>query len=96
MNDQLEMPKVLARQRRDLSFRAEAAFASQAWVAARLGISPDTFRRKRAKLVRAGFPEPHPILNRYRKADVDAWIDRRGFTSGDTDHDEWEIDVSTL
>lgn len=95
MNDQPEMPKVVARQRRDVSFRSEAAFASHAWAAARLGMSPDTFRRKRALLVRAGFPEPHPILNRYHKADVEDWIDGHRRVRN-TDPDEGEVNWAAL
>lgn len=50
------------------------AFASLTWVAKRLGIHPDTFRRHRLLLTKKGFPVPDPLLGRYLVADVEAWI----------------------
>lgn len=60
----------------------EPAFASVSWVAQRLGLHPDTFRRHRTLLAKAGFPEPDPLLGRYLIEDVEAWIrNRRKITS---------------
>ena len=52
-------------------------FGSNDWAARRLGITKDTFFRKRTELETAGFPKPDPLTGRYIKADVDAWVDRR-------------------
>jgi len=52
-------------------------FGSNDWAALRLGITKDTFFRKRAELEVAGFPKPDPLTGRYIKADVDAWVERR-------------------
>lgn len=84
-----------ARRRRDLSFRPESSFGSKAWVAARLGMNTETFRRYRPRLMRAGFPEPNPILGTYHKADVDAWIEGRRRLR-DVDPDEGEINWDAL
>lgn len=53
------------------------AFVPASWVAERLGLHPDTFRRRRPVLVKAGFPEPDPLLGRYLVEDVEAWLQRR-------------------
>lgn len=53
------------------------AFVPANWVAERLGMHPDTFRRIRPRLVKAGFPEPDPLLSRYLVDDVEAWIQKR-------------------
>lgn len=52
-------------------------YASKAWVAKRLGITPDRLRTKRDQLERDGFPLPDPIIKLYCKEAVDEWIDRR-------------------
>ena len=50
---------------------------STEWVSARLGVSRDTFFRKRDALLADGFPAQDPLLRLWIKADVDAWIERR-------------------
>ena len=58
------------------------AFVPANWVAERLGMHPDTFRRIRPRLAKAGFPEPDPVVGRYLVDDVEAWIrNRRMITS---------------
>ena len=53
------------------------AFVPSAWVAERLGLHPDTFRRRRALLAKPGIPEPEPLMGRYLVEDVEAWLLRR-------------------
>ena len=38
---------------------------------------PDTFRRRRPLLAKAGFPEPDPLVGRYLVDDIEAWIQKR-------------------
>ena len=62
----------------DPSLSPEAALGSNEWVAQRLGITKDTWFRKRKTYYAAGFPKPDPLdKTRYLKADVDAWLHRR-------------------
>ncbi|QBF32166.1 AlpA family transcriptional regulator [Thalassococcus sp. S3] len=61
----------------DRTFDNVSAFGSRLWVASRLGVSLDTFYRKRESLEEKGFPKPDPLLNLYNKADVDAWNETR-------------------
>lgn len=53
------------------------AFVPASWVAERLGLHPDTFRRRRPVLVKAGFPQPDPLMGRYLVEDVEAWLQKR-------------------
>lgn len=62
---------------RDPSFSDTAAYGSNAWAAARLGLTKDTFFRKRKDLEEQGFPKRDPLTNLYLKDDVEAWLDRR-------------------
>lgn len=61
----------------DVTFSDSSAFGSTSWAAQRLGISKDSFLRKREKLKSEGFPTRDNLTNLYHKADVDAWISRR-------------------
>lgn len=61
----------------DRTFESAAAYGSNRWTATTLGVSLDTFFRKRQVLYNAGFPKPDSITNLYCKADVSAWIERR-------------------
>lgn len=48
-------------------------------IAALLGVKPDTFRHRRAKLIAAGMPRPIPLPGmhaRWSRANILAWIDR--------------------
>lgn len=54
-------------------------YAPAPWVARRLGISPETFRRRRADFRAAGLPEPCQITGLYLIAAVDALLDARGW-----------------
>lgn len=50
--------------------------------------SPDWFRRKRAELERAGFPEPVPVVGKYSVKAVREWLEapqRRGKAKGPAD-----------
>ncbi len=73
----------------------QAAFARASWAAARLGISVDTFRRRRPLLARAGFPEIDPIVGAYVKADVEAWISKRRQID-DAIPEDGEVNVDAL
>ena len=79
--------------RPDPSLSPEAAFGTAAWAAARLGVSLETFRQHRYSLHRIGLPFPDPLLNRYHKADVEAWLAHRRRIAGD---DADEIDWTAL
>lgn len=61
------------------------AFYTKSEVAARLGYSASHFGRTRERLEREGFPKVDPLLGRYLKADVEAWIDNRSSNSGKVD-----------
>ena len=61
----------------DPTFDALAMYGSSAWVAQRLGLTKDTFYRKRPALEAEGFPSRDKITGLYHKADVDAWIHRQ-------------------
>lgn len=61
----------------DRTFHPESLFGSIEWTAQRLGLTKDSFFRKRETLEADGFPHRDPLLNRYLKADVDAWIENR-------------------
>lgn len=54
-----------------------AAFIPHNQVAERLGIGPTTFFDKRPALEAEGFPKPDPLLKRYLRDDVEAWIKGR-------------------
>lgn len=43
-------------------------------VAELLGHKLEAFRKKRPALVADGFPQKHPILKRYFRSDVLAWV----------------------
>lgn len=53
------------------------AFIRHADVAEMIGISPSTFHKARPALEAEGFPAPDPVLRRYMRADVEAWIQSR-------------------
>ncbi|MBR9766076.1 MAG: hypothetical protein GYB53_21805 [Rhodobacteraceae bacterium] len=61
----------------DHTLTKEAACGSASWAAQHLGMSPRAFRDKRSALEAEGFPEPDPLLGRYLKADVRAWLEKR-------------------
>lgn len=61
----------------DRTFDPASAFGSSLWAATRLGMTRDTFYRKKLKLMRRGFPKPDEITGHYLKADVDRWIEQR-------------------
>ena len=62
----------------DLTFHPVSLYGSTDWVALALGLTKDTFYRKREKLYALGFPRPDPIdKTRWVKADVEAWVARR-------------------
>lgn len=62
---------------RDRTFDPHSLYASNEWAAWRLGMSRDTFFRKRARMEQEGFPIPDKITGQYLKADIDAWIENR-------------------
>lgn len=62
---------------RDQTLCDDSLYGSNGWVAQRLGLTKDTFFRKRDTLEVAGFPTPDPITSLYIKADVDAWVKQR-------------------
>lgn len=55
----------------------EPAFVDHRTVAQMLGITPDALYRKRASLVATGFPDRDPLIGKYLRADVEAWINKR-------------------
>ncbi len=75
------------------------AFVPVSWVAERLGLHPDTFRRRRPILAKAGFPEPDPVMGRYLVDDVEAWLRKRRRVAppGDpTGNDTQEVKLDAL
>lgn len=52
-------------------------YAPASWVAARLGISRETLRKRMAEFRAAGLPEPCPITGLYLMAAIDAWAMQR-------------------
>lgn len=67
----------------DPTMNPTARYGSNAWAAARLGLTLDVFYRKRDDLEAEGFPKRDPLTLRYFKDAVDEWIDRRnGFKRG--------------
>lgn len=62
----------------DITFHPVSMYGSIDWVALTLGLTADTFYRKRDALYEQGFPRPDPLnKTRYLKADVEAWVARR-------------------
>jgi predicted DNA-binding transcriptional regulator AlpA len=61
----------------DPSMSDAALYGSTLWVATTLGMSKDSFFRRRADLEAHGFPRRDPLTNLWLKADVDAWIAKR-------------------
>ena len=61
----------------DLTFDPTSLYGSRAWVARRLGMSVDTFNKKRLDLEAEGFPRQDELLGKWAKADVDDWIRSR-------------------
>lgn len=55
----------------------ESAFGSQQWLLEFLDISSSQFHRKKDALEAEGLPKPDPILRKYLKADVRAWVESR-------------------
>lgn len=60
-------------------------FLGQAEVAAWLGLSPRTFRARKAALEAAGFPRPHPVVRRWDRVALDAWANGQIGQSADAD-----------
>ena len=63
--------------KRDPTMDPVSAYGSERWSAARLGLSWETFRRRRDALEAEGFPKRDAIVGLRVKADVDAWIAKR-------------------
>lgn len=61
----------------DHTFDSVSLYGSVAWTARRLGMSKDTFFRRRDDLVKNGFPTQDPLTRAYLKSDVDAWVENR-------------------
>lgn len=61
------------------------AFIPQKQVAKWLGISATMFHEKKPALEAEGFPKPDPLLKRYLRDDVEAWLKgRRKIADPDT------------
>lgn len=61
------------------------AFIRHAEVAKRLGFSPSRFSEIQSALQAEGFPKPDPLLKRYHRDDIEAWIKgRRKLADPDT------------
>jgi hypothetical protein len=75
MNSKEHAAMVLAAQ--DHTFTPVSMYGSVSWAAAAMGVSKDTFYRKRKEWADQGFPAPDPINNHYIKADVEAWVANR-------------------
>lgn len=58
----------------DHTFSENSLYGSAEWVAHTLGVSVDSFRRKRPDLEARGFPKRDKDLLRWHKEDVLAWI----------------------
>ena len=61
----------------DNTFKTVCMYGSVAWAATVMGVSKDTFYRKRKEWATQGFPEPDPINGHYIKADVETWVANR-------------------
>jgi predicted DNA-binding transcriptional regulator AlpA len=62
----------------DRTFHEASLYGSIEWVAVTMGMTKDTFFRRRKEWEsKMGFPKPDSINGRYIKADVEAWIARR-------------------
>lgn len=62
----------------DRTFHDISLYGSVEWCALTMGLTKDSFYRKRGEWEkRIGFPKPDPINRLYIKADVEAWIARR-------------------
>lgn len=55
----------------------QPAFVDTMTVIEMLGVSSSQFYRCRPQMRAAGFPEPDPIMNKYLRADVEAWVNSR-------------------
>ena len=55
----------------------DPAFVPVKWVIGRLGLATTTFYARRAALEAEGFPRPDPLLKRWNREDVEAWIRQR-------------------
>lgn len=55
----------------------DPAFVPVKWVIGRLGLATTTFYARRPALEEAGFPRPDPLLKRWNREDVEAWIRQR-------------------
>lgn len=53
------------------------AFVPVSWVRERLGFKPTTFSKVKPRLFAEGFPKPDPLVGRYLRDDVEAWIEGR-------------------
>ncbi len=76
----------------DPSLSDAALYGSTLWVATRLGITKDTFFRKRRDLEAQGFPTRDPLTNLWHKESVDRWIAKRHRIADDA---ELRIEGST-
>jgi len=55
----------------------DSAYGNLSWLHEYLDLSRSQFQRKRRALEAEGFPKPDPILGKYLKADVRAWVESR-------------------
>lgn len=61
----------------DQTFSEHSLFGSKKWVALSLGQSVDAFGKALPALEAEGFPPMDPVIKRWIKADVEAWVNRR-------------------
>jgi hypothetical protein len=63
--------------RHDPSLSEHSLFGSITWVAMTLGMTRDTFQKRRPMLESEGFPVRDALTNLFIKADVCAWVTKR-------------------
>ena len=61
----------------DPTLSQHSLFGSISWVAMTLGLTKDSFKRKRDALEAEGFPARDALTNLFIKDDVYAWVNRR-------------------
>lgn len=71
-------------------------YAPASWVARRLGISADTFRRRRAEFRAQGLPEPCQITGLYLMAAIDAWAMARHGLGTATPKPKAEVNLDAI
>lgn len=71
----------------DPSLSDAALYGSTLWVATRLGMSKDSFFRKRADLEAQGFPRKDALTNLWHKESVDRWIAKRATVAAPEEKD---------